>query len=218
MKRSRLLGAWLAGTASLCVAGTANAAFVMTIDDLATIGTDVTVTDSNNDGLVSFLGAVGAYGVNVTTGISVPLATGSQLLHLNSIDVSGGAGDLVISLTDTDYTGSPPAFDGLFGGTAAPGGSIDFDFYYDDGNAQFGTAAQIFSATNNQNALSGGGSSPASVTDPYSLKIIATIHHTVAGVSSFDAEIRAVPVPAAAWLFGSGLLGLAGMARRSKAV
>ena len=29
--------------------------------------------------------------------------------------------------------------------------------------------------------------------------------------------IQAVPVPAAVWLFGSGLLGLVGMARRKKA-
>jgi len=29
-------------------------------------------------------------------------------------------------------------------------------------------------------------------------------------------EITIVPVPAAAWLFGSGLLGLTGMARRKK--
>jgi hypothetical protein len=31
------------------------------------------------------------------------------------------------------------------------------------------------------------------------------------------AEVQTVPVPAAAWLFGSGLLGLVGMARRKKA-
>lgn len=32
-----------------------------------------------------------------------------------------------------------------------------------------------------------------------------------------DVGVSAVPVPAAAWLFGSGLLGLAGLARRKKA-
>ena len=34
---------------------------------------------------------------------------------------------------------------------------------------------------------------------------------------SVTADVSAVPVPAAVWLFGSGLLGLVGMARRKKA-
>ena len=34
---------------------------------------------------------------------------------------------------------------------------------------------------------------------------------------SITADVAAVPVPAAAWLFGSGLLGLIGVARRKKA-
>jgi len=32
-----------------------------------------------------------------------------------------------------------------------------------------------------------------------------------------DGDINAVPVPAAVWLFGSGFLGLVGVARRKKA-
>ena len=35
---------------------------------------------------------------------------------------------------------------------------------------------------------------------------------------SVTAELAPVPIPAAAWLFGSGLLGLVGMARRKKVV
>jgi hypothetical protein len=34
---------------------------------------------------------------------------------------------------------------------------------------------------------------------------------------SFQADVAAVPVPAAAWLFGSALLGLTGLAKRKKA-
>jgi len=36
------------------------------------------------------------------------------------------------------------------------------------------------------------------------------------GSPTFSPTLTAVPVPAAAWLFGSGLLGLAGTARRRK--
>ena len=39
------------------------------------------------------------------------------------------------------------------------------------------------------------------------------------GPNSYDGtfEVSSVPVPAAVWLFGSGLLGLIGVARRKKA-
>jgi len=48
--------------------------------------------------------------------------------------------------------------------------------------------------------------------------------HTIGGKGSnlsalavYDGDISAMPVPAAVWLFGSGLLGLVGMTRRKKA-
>jgi hypothetical protein len=37
------------------------------------------------------------------------------------------------------------------------------------------------------------------------------------GVTSLRMSVQVVPIPAAAWLFGSGLLGLIGIARRKKA-
>ena len=40
---------------------------------------------------------------------------------------------------------------------------------------------------------------------------------TGVGFSGFVEQQTVVPVPAAVWLFGSGLLGLVGMARRKKA-
>jgi hypothetical protein len=40
---------------------------------------------------------------------------------------------------------------------------------------------------------------------------------TMAGYAFASFEVSAVPVPAAIWLFGSGLLGLIGVARRKKA-
>jgi hypothetical protein len=56
---------------------------------------------------------------------------------------------------------------------------------------------------------------------------VGFFHHDVAGTNFASVtsdptnilrlEITSVPIPAAAWLFGSGLLGLVGMARRKKA-
>lgn len=39
---------------------------------------------------------------------------------------------------------------------------------------------------------------------------------TISGVSQMNYSVTIVPLPAAAWLFGSGLLGLLGLARRKK--
>lgn len=46
--------------------------------------------------------------------------------------------------------------------------------------------------------------------------ILGTAHASFNGGSftSFDYQVETVPVPAAVWLFGSGLLGLVGVARR----
>jgi hypothetical protein len=60
-------------------------------------------------------------------------------------------------------------------------------------------------ATNNNN--------PAALADIFNL---GTASLSASGVLSF-APLAAVPLPAAVWLFGSGLLGLAGVARRRSA-
>jgi len=215
MNKSRLLGAVSACVLPLCIASPVNAAFVLTIDDLATGGTEVTELDGDADGVITYSGAIGVFSVNVTTGVSKPAITGPQLLHLDNISVSGGAGNLVISLTDTGYTGSPPGLTGLFGGTTI--GTVDFDFLSDDANAQFGGTSFFDPPVTPTGAFSGSGTGTPTLTGPYSLTIVAAISHSGSGVTSFDAEIRAIPVPAAAWLFGSGLLGLVGVARRKKA-
>jgi len=52
--------------------------------------------------------------------------------------------------------------------------------------------------------------------DP-SLTQVIQIVNTDAALLNYDFITTPVPVPAAAWLFGSGLLGLIGFARRKKA-
>jgi hypothetical protein len=45
--------------------------------------------------------------------------------------------------------------------------------------------------------------------------VSANTHNDAIGVT-FSFDVTHVPIPAALWLFGSGLLGLIGIARRSK--
>ena len=45
---------------------------------------------------------------------------------------------------------------------------------------------------------------------------VAYTYHLTSGTTTDTYHVQSVPVPAAAWLFGSGLLGLVGIARRKK--
>jgi hypothetical protein len=210
------------------------AAFVLTLDDPASLGIDVVIADdrlpglstdsgltvSHTDlvggaGVLSYSGAVGSFVVNVTTGVSSPLI-GPSRLDLNSIDVSGAAGTLIVSLTNTDFTLPVPGFKIGHGGTTD--GMVSLDYLYDTANQEFGGTVI-------------GGASHSVATEPafayvqtasvssaglYSLSIVAEITHTGAGqVTSFDAMMSPVPVPAAAWLFGSALAAFAGWRRRA---
>jgi hypothetical protein len=212
-----------------------HAAFVLTIDDLSTTGMDAIISDGQGigfttgsglvttvadagieDGAITFNGGVGNFTVNVVTGISDPLI-GPGRLDLNSVNVSGGTGELLISLTDTDYTGPVPAYRMDAGGTTDGVATITGDYVAD--NIEFGAGTQI-------GAIAAGGipfdysitrQVPSSPT--YSLVIDARIFHRGAGeITSFDAVLTPIPIPAAVWLFGSGLLGMVGIARRKKAV
>ena len=86
----------LAGTAVLAFVGSANGAFVLTLDDLGTAGVDRIIVDdadgpvgtatskgpsnvldwSAGDGLISFIGTVGGFSVNFTIGTSKPILMG----------------------------------------------------------------------------------------------------------------------------------------------
>lgn len=229
MRLSRL-AALAACFTSAISANATHAAFVMTLSDGATnvvlsddqnsgfttdSGLLTTIGDGNisEAGLLTFNGAIGSFLVNVTTGVSDPLI-GPGRIDLNSINVSGGSGTLTIRLTDTDFTGSAPSYNAEAGGTTD--GSIDLDFFYGSTNQEFaGTLIDSFALVGDGFV---GGSSTQSIgtpASPYSLTIVATISHDGAGqVTSFDAVLTPVPIPAAVWMFGTGLVGLAGVARR----
>lgn len=112
-----------------------------TIADNSLLDNDLTV------GKIEFIGAVGVFDVNVTTGISKPVSGTANLpiLNLNSVNVSSTAGGtLAIRLTDTDFTGplGPGVSSSLdFGGTT--NGTAALDAFLDNTNAQFGTGIPV---------------------------------------------------------------------------
>ena len=119
----------------------------------------------------------------------------------------------------------------LFNGIANP----DYSIVMSGNNTPFGTFDFLIdcTSTNCQNGA------PGQQIDPLTFTVLDAFEADLVGLSSgggltdayFAADvicisgscngetgnIGAVPVPAAAWLFGSGLLGLIGVARRKKA-
>ena len=93
--------------------------------------------------------------------------------------------------------------------------SYIFDFRFDNANAEFGGSSLFSTGDISSSSYSDSVLSAIPDVSPYSLSIFATITHGSGSQNtSFNAELRPVPLPAAIWLFGSGIIGLAGLARR----
>jgi hypothetical protein len=219
MKRNLLkVGSFLALAAvfALGLSSSAEASVALRLTQGATV---VTVNDDGAGDLAAldpntivFFGPVGLFTLNVTTGIVSPDTVLPEIMHLNSIDTSLGAGTLTIEFTATDLDLQTLNMLLALGPLVAPGGSITYSAYYDEGNTAFAQTSLI-------NTINGSGSAsgPAPSTTPYSLTQVVTITHGAqGGTTSFDANIS-VPEPASMSLLGLGLAGIAALRRRRAA-
>ncbi|ESS74110.1 hypothetical protein MGMO_4c00220 [Methyloglobulus morosus KoM1] len=213
---------------------TSQASLVIKLDD----GTNPPIVISDNAigdttalaGVNTINKSLGNWLVNVVSSANIGSTLTSPLLSLTSFNVSftgatAPTSPLKIFLTDTGYGPTPGLFNLHVGGTQSGGASVTAKYFYDTGNNPFALSNQLGTtqtfttgAYSNQQTAGPGGIIP----NFYSLTLEADITNVPGGFfnSQFTSTLSAapVPLPAAAWLFGSAVMGLLGMRKRKKAI
>ncbi len=180
-------------------------------------------------GVNTMIQTFGNWTVNVVSSANLGSTAISPMLSLTSFNISySGPGSALTSplkvfLTDTDYGPTSGLFNIGIGGTQTGNATITSRFWYDTANTAFGLSNQIGTTQNftspsysNDQFAAGPG---ATIASPYSLTIEADISNVPSGQFStqFTSTLTAVPLPGAAWLFGSFLLVLIARLRQDSA-
>jgi hypothetical protein len=215
------LAALLCGGLFLPLAAPASAA---TIDYSNTVNSSVNLDPTDGCGG----GVVGCF--SFTSGNNMIITSGSAAGFLGSVSGLFGVGSITTTSTpqgpletaNVNSTGGQLSiFDGFF--------TLRADLSWVD-IASFGTAGSLntLGTANLSNivysgsdidllALASGGSGVQTATfqfpSPTSLTELFTNRSSITS-TSFSGSISPVPIPAAVWLFGSGLLGVLGLARK----
>jgi hypothetical protein len=155
-------------------------------------------------------GASPQLGPNKPGGNVIEFTSQATIAAGNLTVLSGTALGSTIGNLEADVT----TLNGIIGGTAGDGTSANVSAQFSSSSAMF----QLYSnntpilatlgQNNNLYAMTGNGSS-AAAGQAYTAGLV-----TMLANGTLEAVGSAVPLPGALWLFGSGLLGLAGIGRR----
>jgi hypothetical protein len=188
----------------------------LTLDD--GVNPVITITDGGLGdanpiaGAVTFIGTLGVWTLNVSTGETKP-AVGTAVLpelDLNTLDTSSAAGTLKITFSESGFGPTAGTLISTIGGTQG------------NGNVLFKTS-QNSTILTTIGSLSGtpfsGSQSAALIGTSYSLTEEVDITHTAGGSTSFDANANAAPDSGMSLLLlGMGLAALGAFAISRKQV
>jgi hypothetical protein len=182
---------------------------------------------------ISHIGHVSAAPINYDEAISGDLRATSSILSSTLLDFGVGVNTVSGNMGSTSFSSDN---DGFF--FILPDGSqiVSVSYWFGNINLLPDTSLLVtrfnlqtetrsineyfnINIINDTSPLSAFSSSPPIEADTYLMRGDG-ISHTSNGGGTWDYtwtfEVAAVPIPAAAWLFGSGLLSLIGVARRKK--
>jgi hypothetical protein len=165
-------------------------------------------------GVVTYIGAVGGWDINVTTGLEGDL----PFFDLVSVDsTKSQTGPLLMFFSDDGLT-LPAGFVFDVGGTASSTGSKTLGFGAWTGNGKFDMSKPIGTElTFNTTAFSGATSGAVgSGDDSVTIGAFIDLGNRNAGTASFDAALDSVPEPASISLLGGVLLVLGSLARKGR--
>ena len=164
--------------------------------------TSINITSGSASGLLGNID--GTFGVGpITTLVSSPfLVQSAAVSGTGTLSIVDGANTLTADLVWVDIYSA-----GVAGGTNVNGTANLSNISYSGTNADL---LALFNGGTGIQTMTYQFTSAASLT-----KLFTT--NTSITSTSFSGSITPVPVPAAAWLFGSGLVGLIGVARRKAA-